>query len=195
MEKKTDESEAILVKALSRGSLLAFNTLFSEYSGKLYRFAHGYLKSEHESEELVQEVFTIIWEKRSEIKEELSFRSFLFTVSFNIIRKHFRRRKYLSKYLNSGIIEDMDLHTMHQITCDSLYGYIIDLVDRLPQRRKEIFIKSRFEGLTVKEISEELKISHKTVENQLTNALKYLRHHLHNEKHLIVFLLAALMIW
>jgi len=59
---------------------LAFNTLYKEYSGRLYRFAFGYLKSEEEAEELVQEVFTIIWEKRADLKEELSFKSFLFTI-------------------------------------------------------------------------------------------------------------------
>ena len=64
MTKYVSERESQLVKSLSDGNLLAFNTLYKEYSGRLYRFAYGYLKSEAESEELVQEVFTIIWEKR-----------------------------------------------------------------------------------------------------------------------------------
>ena len=59
--------------------------------------------------------------------------------------------------------------------------YVSELVEKLPDRRKEIFIKSRFEGYSVKEISEELKLSHKTVENQLTNALKFIRAGLHEE--------------
>jgi RNA polymerase sigma-70 factor (ECF subfamily) len=51
----------------------------------------------------------------------------------------------------------------------------------LPERRKEIFIKSRFEGLSIKEIAEKLKISHKTVENQLTDALKFIRTNLNRD--------------
>ena len=89
MQDNRNGSEARFVYNLSKGNLLAFNTLFNEYSGRLYRFAYGYLKSEDEAEELVQEVFTIIWEKRAELKEELSFKSFIFTIAFNIIRKHF----------------------------------------------------------------------------------------------------------
>jgi RNA polymerase sigma-70 factor (ECF subfamily) len=147
----------------------------------LYRFAFGYLKSEAEAEELVQEVFTIIWEKRADLKEELSFKSFLFTIAFNIIRKHFRTKCYLSEYFKTGISADFDMQTSQKITYDSLYQYITDLVNQLPERRKEIFIKSRFEGLSIKEIAEELKISHKTVENQLTDALKFIRTNLKME--------------
>jgi len=181
MKYKTVGNESLLVKSLSKGNLLAFNALFREYGSRLYRFAYGYLKNEAEAEELVQEVFTIIWEKRAELKEELSFKSFLFTIAFNIIRKHFRTKAYLSEYLKSGISTDPDMQTSEKITYDSLHKYITELVNQLPARRKEIFIKSRFEGLSVKEIAEELKISHKTVENQLTDALKFIRTNLNRE--------------
>ena len=176
------ENEPQLVHNLSKGNLLAFNTLYKEYSGRLYRFALGYLKSEEEAEELVQEVFTKIWEKRANLKEELSFKSFLFTIAFNIIRKHFRTKVYLFEYFKTGKSDDFDIQTSQKITYDSLYQYISELVNRLPNRRKEIFIKSRFEGHSVKEIAEELQISHKTVENQLTTALKFIRTNLNREK-------------
>jgi RNA polymerase sigma-70 factor (ECF subfamily) len=181
MQVRTIENEALLVRNLSKGNLLAFNTLYKEYSGRLYRFALGYLKSEDEAEELVQEVFTIIWEKHTAIKEELSFKSFLFTIAFNIIRKHFRTKAYLSEYFKTGINDNLDIKTSQKITYDSLYQYIIELVNKLPERRKEIFIKSRFHGLTIKEIAEEMKISHKTVENQLTDALRFIRTNLNRE--------------
>jgi RNA polymerase sigma-70 factor (ECF subfamily) len=177
----TLRNESLLVRNLSKGNLLAFNTLYKEYSGRLYRFAYGYLKSEEEAEELVQEVFTIIWEKRSDLKEELSFKSFLFTIAFNIIRKHFRTKAQLSEYFKSETLADTDMQTAQQITYDSLYQYLSKLIDQIPQRRKEVFIKSRFEGLSIKEIAEELKISHKTVENQLTDALKFIRTNLNRE--------------
>ena len=181
MQYVTLRNESLLVRNLSRGNLLAFNTLYKEYSGRLYRFAFGYLKSEDEAEELVQEVFTIIWEKRADLKEELSFKSFLFTIAFNIIRKHFRTKAHLSDYFKSGLSDDLDMQTSQKITYDSLYQYISELVGQMPQRRKEVFTKSRLEGLSIKEIAEELKISHKTVENQLTEALKFIRTNLNRE--------------
>jgi RNA polymerase sigma-70 factor (family 1) len=176
---KNDES--ILVRELSKGNILAFNTLFREYSGRLYRFSFGYLKSKGDSEELVQDVFTKIWEKRSDLKGELSFKSYIFTIAFNLIRKHFRSKAQISEYFKSRINDDSDMQTSQKITCDSLNQYINDLVDHLPEKRKEIFIKSRFEGSSIKEIAEELKISHKTVENQLTHALKFIRTNLTRE--------------
>jgi RNA polymerase sigma-70 factor (family 1) len=175
------KDEAVLVRELSKGNLLAFNTLFWDYSSRLYRFAYRYLKNEAEAEELVQEVFTIIWEKRADLKAELSFKSFLFTIAFNIIRKHFRTKAYLAEYFKSDINADLDMQTSQKITYDSLYQYITELVNQLPGRRKEIFIKSRFKGLSIKEIAEEMKISHKTVENQLTDALKFIRTNLNRE--------------
>jgi RNA polymerase sigma-70 factor (ECF subfamily) len=181
MQVRKIENEALLVRNLSKGNILAFNTLFKEYSGRLYRFSYGYLKSEAESEELVQEVFTIIWEKRADLKEELSFKSFLFTIAFNIIRKHFRTRSYFAEYFKSELNPDLDMQTSQKITYNSLHQYITELVNKLPERRKEIFIKSRFQGLTIKEIAEDMKISHKTVENQLTDALKFIRTNLNKE--------------
>lgn len=175
------ENEEFLVRSLSKGNILAFNTLFKEYSGRLFRFANGYLRSEAEAEEIVQEVFTIIWEKRKDLKDELSFKSYLFTIAFNIIKKHFRRKAYLAEYLNSEIYSDLDISTTDKIDYDSVCDFIRKLVDRLPDRRREIFIKSRFEGLSIKEISEELGISHKTVENQITAALKFLKENLKRE--------------
>ncbi|MCX6262056.1 MAG: RNA polymerase sigma-70 factor [Bacteroidia bacterium] len=186
MQDRTIKDESLLVLNLSKGNLLAFNALYRAYSGRLYRFALGYLKQESEAEELVQEVFTIIWEKRSNLKEELSFKSFLFTISFNIIRKNFRTKTYLSDYLKTVTGSEQDMQTSQKILYDSLSQFINELVNKLPARRKEIFIKSRFEGLSIKEISEKLKISHKTVENQLTDALRFIRTNLNRESLLVV---------
>lgn len=181
MNENSTISESSLVHNLSKGNVLAFNSLFHEYGARLYRFAYGYLKSEEEAEELVQEVFTIIWEKRKELKSHLSFKSLLFTIAFNIIRKHFRTKSYLSKYLKTNISSESDFQSLNNITYNSLHKFIFDLVDMLPSRRKEIFIKSRVHGCSIKEISEELGISHKTVENQLTTSLKFIRTNLNRE--------------
>ena len=175
------QNESKLIKSLSKGNLIAFNTFFKEYSPRLYRFAFRYFKSDVEAEEIVQEVFLKIWEKRSDLKEELSFQSYLFTISFNMIKKHFRSRVHLIKYIESETNNKIDLQTIQRINYNSLYQHITKLTEQLPERRRTIFIKSRFEGQSVKEIAKELKISHKTVENQLTDALKFIRTRLKSE--------------
>lgn len=183
------ENEAQLVRSLSKSNILAFNTLFREYSGRLYRFAYGYLRSEAVTEELVQEVFTRIWENRKSLKSEYSFKSYLFTIAFNIIKKHFRREAIIEEYFTTRVTGDFDLETTNKIDYDSLYQYISELVNQMPERRKEIFKKSRFEGLSIKEIAEDMNISHKTVENQLTDALKFIRNKIKRESIPVVLFL------
>lgn len=187
------QDEAVLVKHVSKGDLAAFSSLYKIYSNRLYRFALGYLKSEEEAEELVQEVFTIIWEKRKELKEELSFKSFLFTIAFNIIKKHFRTRTQLSNYLSYKGGNDTDDNTTELTNYNFLKQYIDELVEQLPLKRKEIFIKSRYKGMSIMDIAREMNISHKTVENQITEALRFLRKHL-NEENLPLALFFCLFI-
>jgi RNA polymerase sigma-70 factor (ECF subfamily) len=130
----------------------------------------------------VQEVFTRVWEKRSELKEDLSFRSYIFTIAFNIIRKYFRNHIQAKAYSESRMMEDFHLETSQKINFNSLKNRLDNLVSMLPVRRREIFIKSRTEGLSIKEIAGDMKISKKTVENQLTEALKFIRSHLTDER-------------
>ena len=111
----------------------------------------------------------------------MSFKSYLFTISYNIIKKHFRARTYLSEYYKDIAGEIVDTQTSQKVIYNSLYQFLNEIVNKLPNRRKEIFIKSRFEGLSIKEISDKLGISHKTVENQLTDALKFIRSKIEKE--------------
>jgi RNA polymerase sigma-70 factor (family 1) len=170
------------VKNLKSGDIEAFNELFGYYGQRLYHFSYRYLRSEPECEELVQEVFTRIWEKHSELKEDLSFRSYIFTIAFNIIRKYFRSRIQAKAYYESQLMEDFHLETSQKINFNSLKNQLNNLVSMLPVRRREIFMKSRMEGLSIREIADDLKISKKTVENQLTEALKFIRNHLMDER-------------
>jgi RNA polymerase sigma-70 factor (ECF subfamily) len=170
------------VKNLKSGDIQAFNELFGYYGPRLYYFSYRYLRSEPECEELVQEVFTRVWDKRSELKEDLSFRSYIFTIAFNIIRKYFRNRVQERSYSESLMLEDFHLETSQKINFTSLKSQLDKLVSMLPVRRREIFIKSRMEGLSIKEIAGDMKISKKTVENQLTEALKFIRNHLMDER-------------
>lgn len=183
MKENTPFIEKKLVSKLKKGNMIAFDHLFHRYSNRLFYFALGYLKSEADAEEIVQEVFAKVWEKRSSLKEELSFKAYLFTIAFNAIQKLFikksRQQEYCSSYQGSSPEED---HTTSELVdYHSLLGYVDQLVEELPPRRKEVFIKSRKEGLSTKEIAEQMEISPKTVENQLTEALKYLKKNLGQE--------------
>ena len=166
-----------LVKSLKKGDLFAFDQLFSKYSKKLYYFAKGYLGSKEDAEGLVQEVFLLVWDKRKELKEHLSFNAFLYTVTYNAIRKYFRKKARAKKYLDK-FLEDYD-GKHNKMVADIEYNNLLELankaIEKLPEKRKLIFQLSRHEGLSNMEIAKRLDISKKTVENQIHSALKFLR--------------------
>ena len=166
-----------LVKSLKKGDLFAFDQLFSKYSKKLYYFAKGYLGSKEDAEGLVQEVFLMVWNKRKELKEHLSFNAFLYTVTYNAIRKYFRKKAREKKYLDK-VREDYD-GKYNKTVADIEYNNLLELankaIEELPEKRKLIFQLSRHKGLSNMEIAKRLDISKKTVENQIHSALKFLR--------------------
>lgn len=176
MKKHHLNNEEELVENLKKSNVDAFEGLYKLYSLRLYHFGIKYLKSEIEAEGLVQDVFAKVWEKRSSLKTELSFKSYIFTIAFNFIRKNFIKKTQVRKYLESkNGIEEIDLDTTNQIEYQSLLEYLNTLVNQLPEKRREIFIKSRIDDLPVKEIARQLDISPKTVENQLTAAIKFIK--------------------
>lgn len=175
MNDQIEHTEKKLIVLLKSGNILAFNQLFEVYSSKLFLFAKGYLKSVEDSEELVQDVFTTIWEKREQLKPELSFKSYIFTIAFNVIKKHFRQKAMFKKFVNAELLEESSIETTQKIDYNSLKNHILYIAQSLPEKRRDVFIKSRFEGFSNKEIAEELGLSKKTVENHLNLALKEIK--------------------
>ncbi len=184
MDRRRHHTEQELITLLQSGSQYAFECLFYTYSQKLYRFTLSYLKNEVEAEEIVQEVFIKIWEKRERIKNDTSFKSYLFTIAFNSIRKHFNAK---SKKVNfqTEILELLAAESSaieSKINFEVLLLKLDQLIEKMPERRKEIFIKRKKEGKSIREIANELFISPKTVENQITEAMNFLRKEFSQDK-------------
>ncbi len=170
------EEEKVLVERLKNGDIKAFEALFKFYNRKLYGFSLGYLKSPVDAEGVVQDVFFKVWEKRASLKAECSFKSYIFTIAFNFIKKVFNKRTQIKTYGNSKVeIVDSDQSTLSQIDYNFMMDCVMEIVSKMPARRKETFIKSRIDGLSVKEIAKEMNISPKTVENQITSSLKFIK--------------------
>ncbi|MDP3912219.1 MAG: RNA polymerase sigma-70 factor [Bacteroidota bacterium] len=177
MKNEQSYTEQELISLLRSGSQFAFERLFENYSQKLYRFSLSYLKSETESEEIVQDVFLKLWENRDKLRNETSFQSYLFTIAFNDIRKHFNKKardeRYRTEILEFLSDENPAIETNPDF--ETLVIKLESLIDQMPDRRKEIFRKRKQEGKSVKDIAIEMYISPKTVENQITEAMNYLK--------------------
>ncbi|MGQ7869723.1 RNA polymerase sigma factor [Sunxiuqinia sp. sy24] len=183
MRKHRFHSEHDRIKNLRKGDPIAFEEIFSKYSNKLYQFSLSYLKSETEAEEIVQEVFLKLWERRKEIKTETSFQSYLFTITLNFIKRHFNQKSRADQYkheLASQFFEAND-QVESSITYQDLLNKLEILIDQMPEKRKQIFIERKQHDKPVKQIAEELNITPKTVENQLTRALNFLRSEIQKE--------------
>jgi RNA polymerase sigma-70 factor (family 1) len=186
-----DDSE--LVERLQKDDVEAFDLIYEKYAGKLYAFGLKYLRSTAESEELVQSIFLKLWENHQKLNKELSFKSYLFTIAYNDICKIFRKRNYLQEFINETIYENSQSssETEDHIDHQSALERMRQIIDKLPERQKSIFLKSRMEDKSTKEIAKELGLSPGTIDNYISESLKFIRSCLHDQK-LSVLLLFSL---
>ena len=180
-----------IIKKLQKGDVLSFDEIYREYNKKIYFFSLSYLKNREDAEGVVQEVFLNLWRKRADMKTQYEIGSYLFTITYNTIRKHFRKlsreRKHLEEYDKTVLTEDDSTNTGIE------YRNIVELAEaaigQLPARQRNIYHLSR-DGLTSKEIAEKLGISARTVENHLYRAKSYLKKALSDNR-----LISLLFIW
>jgi RNA polymerase sigma-70 factor (ECF subfamily) len=177
-----------LITALNHDDIFAFNELFHKYSQKIYNFTIKHVHHEEDVKDIVQDVFITIWNKRKVIDAKQSFNGYLFTITINAIRKHFRNKttnkKVLEKWLkDKKVFSDV---TKQTVEFRSLNERANKIIDELPPKRKMVFLLSREQGLKSNEIAREMNISTKTVENHLYLALRHLREKLKEETLLII---------
>jgi len=155
------------------GDEYAFQQLFEKYENDIFRYAFSLIKSRAHAQEIVQDVFVKVWIKRATLKPELSFKSFLFTItknlSYNLLVKasndiKLRQEVFYHKTVSYSTVENYMLNAEYDLLKRQA-------IDRLPPRRRRIFEMSRIEGKSYKEISAELGITTQTVKNQMSLAL------------------------
>ncbi len=173
---KTQYSDIELITRLHKGDIKAFDLIYSKYAVNLYRFALKYLRSEDEAQELVQSVFVKIWDLRRTIKTDTSFKSFIFTIAYNNMCKLFRKRKYNKEFVNEILYLNQPSSEVEQrIDFKSLIDSLEKIIEKLPEKQKTIFIKSRYEGKSTKEIAEDVGLSPGTVDNYISASLNFIK--------------------
>ena len=170
-----------LVVHLKKGSINAFNLLFARYERRLYAFAYSIFPSQEDVEEVVQEVFYKVWKNRHLLDEKMSFRSFIFTMSRNYLYNQLSKRvsETAYKHYYAKVTSNQVYDTEEVCNFDELKTTIQEIVNKMPEKRKQVFTMSRFEGLTNPEIAKQLNLSLSTVENHINLALKTLRQKLY----------------
>lgn len=185
MKNRNIINNSIFIHRLKKGDEAAYEVLFKLYFEKLFHFAHSYIEDADEAREITQNVFFKIWKRRGKLSAEMNLNSYLFSMVKNGCLDYFKHEKVKINYktelkrerasLNhSSLSENPGLLLIE----NELQERINLLIKQLPPRRKEIFIKSRFEGQKHREIAQELDISVKTVEHQIAKALRFFRQEL-----------------
>lgn len=184
--------DATVLSRLKRGDEVAFESVYRKYSPWVYNFIRSLLYDKSLTEDLTQTVFLKIWEKRETIDPELGLDAYLFAISRNLVYKETENRLQLiyQSETHDAPIEDADFLTEEKIDANFLRSYIDDLIGQLPPARKQIFQLSRHAHLSNKEIAIRLSISEKTVENQITRALHFLKQKLSEDHNLALLLLS-----
>jgi len=172
--------ESVTINRISLGDLQAFEGLFRQYYQMLCSYALRFVGDGDAAEEIVQDLFYKLWEKRFELEIKTSVKSYLFSAVHNRCLKFIEHRsveqRYRSYYLQHE--SEIDNEPSETASLNELQGIINQTLDSLPERCGKIFRLNRFEGLKYHEIAAKLSISVKTVEANMGKALKLLRKNL-----------------
>lgn len=166
-----------LIRQLKNGEESAYEMLFKEYYRVLVVFANKYLYDFEASKELVQDLFVNIYEKRDQLEINSSLKSYLFRSvhnrSVNVINAQKIRNKYAEHVGRTATVNENSIET--EMNKTELEHAIYKAIGELPPKCRDIFKLNRFDGLSNSEIAEKLKLSKRTVETQISKALKILR--------------------
>ncbi len=181
----SENQENIDIKLLARfrdGDMEAFRKIYETFCDPLYRFASSYLKDEFESEEIVQDVFLKVWEKRAEVDVQKSFKSYLYRITVNKVFNELKHRVVRQKYEQQAMRTDHHTEETPEssIQFHELNEKLEQLLDELPAQQRTIFVMSRWKGHSNAEIAEQLNLSIRTVENQIYRATRFLKLHLND---------------
>ncbi len=172
--------------------LRQFEELFRTYYTDCVRFAYSYIENAAAAEDIVQQVFLRLWEKKEEIHIHTAPKSYLLTAVRNTAISAIRKK---TPYAAMDNAPDTASAPSVAIEIRELEDEINKAVNRLPEKCREVFLLSRQQQLSYKEIAATLEIAEKTVENQMGKALKVLHQHLDKLFFLIVTANYFIKIW
>jgi len=183
------EDDSLFFQKVKEGDEASFEMLFKKYYVRLTHFAYTYVKDQAEAEELVQNTFVRIWEKRENIHLKVSFKSYLYQAVRNGGLNHVRNVKNKKSHLTVISSRDHDLpNAENDLNVNDIKYQLYQALENLPPRCKRIFQMSRLEGMKHSEIAKYLDLKTKTIENQIGIALKYLRIELSEYLHILILL-------
>lgn len=173
-----------IVQALRDSPETALKWMYDEYYSYVCSIVYRMINDSAKAEDIAQDVFFEIWKKRETIEINTFFKAYLRRAAVNKTLNHIRSKKMDFEQEENAVDIDDGQHSSHQnMEANEMQKRINDSIDQLPEKCRIVFAMSRYENLSYQEISDKLEISRKTVENQISKALKFLRSKLYEESY------------
>lgn len=186
MKRKSDKSQEenhdySLLERLKQGNIACFKELYRKYSGKIYHFImHLSSGNTYLAEEIVQNVFIKIWEIHSNINTDGSFDALLYTISRNMFLNETKRLLQEKIYRDSINIFENESQSVveNEIEYHFMIEQINKLIAKLPKKRRKVYMLSRINRLSNRQIAQKLGVTENTVESQLNKANHFIRNNI-----------------
>ncbi len=180
-----------LLLMVSAGDEKAFRQIYEQYWNRIYTMALLYFKSPVAAQDMVQEVFLKVWVNRSELPAIASFGAWLRIIARNFLISSLRKKttQYVWGMEDNGTVPDQASSADEQLVMKETAGLIRRAIEQLPPQQQKIYRMSREEGLKLTEVAAALDLSHNTVREHMSKALKNIRLYLirHLEIGVILF--------
>ena len=171
-----DNQEITVCENIRKGDKTTFEKVFKTYYSSLCAYANQIISDLDNSEEIVQEMFFQLWQKKEFLFIETSLKSYLFRAVHNSCLNHIKHNKIKQAYSNSFIHQNETSGSQYLLDeSEELQVLIGNAVEKLPPERKKVFMMIRYEERKYQEVADILGISVKTVENQMGKAMQFLR--------------------
>lgn len=189
-------NESELLKRVAEGDRGGFRTLYSSYFPCVQRYISLFEPSKVSLDELTQDVFIRIWEKRVYLANVESFQGYLFMVSRNVVFNYLRALKVQQKVKELDEAAEEEGHALEdQLLYRQYYRIALEAMEKLPPGRRKVLKMSIDDGLTLDEIAAELKISRAGVKKQLYAATAFVRQYLNEHGEITVLLFVFLSLF
>jgi RNA polymerase sigma-70 factor (ECF subfamily) len=161
-----------LLLQLKEGNRTAFDEIFNRFSDPIHTYIRLRLNGSEEADDILQEVFIRLWQKRQSINIHSSFRNYLYTIVQHCICDHHRAAKRKRYTLTANMPEQTEERPLpdEQYQYKQVYHIWKGAMNKLPGQMRRIYTMKNEEHLSVKEIASELQLSEQTVKNQLYTA-------------------------
>ncbi|WP_215223953.1 RNA polymerase sigma factor [Echinicola shivajiensis] len=172
--------ESFLIKSIKNGDREAFTSFYERYYKKVFVFVLFISKDRDLSEDIAQETFARLWEKRELLNETHSLKGFVRQIAKNLVNDHFRKVSIRKAYQTSGA---MGKSPSGSVTMETVYFNELKLVmdkalDQLPEKKRLIFQLSRYENFTYSEIAEKLGTTPKAIERHMAKSTQLIKEYL-----------------